>query len=122
MLSPTIIDHFYSPRNTGVLEEATHHGVAGSPGDGPYVILHFKVRDGVIEKATYETYGCPVVVTCASLVAEIFTGKTVEQALRLDCNDLILLSGGIPEGKAYCPQLAVDALNNAFKEEMDEDA
>lgn len=117
MLSPTVIDHFYSPRNSGVLEEATHHGVAGSPGDGPYVILHFQVAGSTILKASYETYGCPVVVTCASLIAELFTGKSVEQALLLDSHDLTLLTGGIPEGKSYCPQLAVDALHNAFAKE-----
>lgn len=122
MLSQTIIDHFYNPRNSGVLASATHKGIAGTPGDGPYVVLYFIVADDRIVKATYETYGCPVVVTCASLVAELFTGKTVEQALKVDSNDLILLSGGIPEGKAYCPQLAVDALNNAFAKEINQDA
>lgn len=120
MLSPTIIDHFYNPRNSGSLDEATHKGVAGSPGDGPYVILHFHVESGVIRAARYETYGCPVVVTCASIVAELFQGKTVEQAWRLEQSDLELLCGGIPEGKSYCPELTIKALRDALSSEGQE--
>ncbi len=117
MLSPTIIDHFYSPRNSGVLVDATHRGVAGCPGDGPYVILSFKVVGDEIQGASYETYGCPVVVTCASYVAELFTGKKIEHALSLTARDLTVLIGGIPAGKEHCPQLAVEAVQKAFAKE-----
>jgi nitrogen fixation NifU-like protein len=91
--------------------------VAGIPGDGPYMLLWFEVVQGVIVRASYDTYGCPAAVACGSMTAEVLIGRTPEQALLLQPHDLILLLCGIPEGRAHCPQLAIEALKNAFREE-----
>ena len=115
MFSPVALDHIANPRNAGPLEGATHQGVAGDPGGGPYVILWLKVEGDHIIKATYETYGCPASVACASLSAQLLAGRTVKQALSVTPHDLMLILGGLPEGKEHCPVLAVEAIQNAFK-------
>src|SRR5205823_1283524 len=80
MFSPKVLDHFYRPRNTGPLAEATHVGTAGVPGEGPYMTLWLVVNGERIERAAYHTYGCPAAVACGSVTAEVLAGRTVAQA------------------------------------------
>ena len=115
MFSPIVLDHVNCPRHLGPLETATHTGAAGTPGDGPYLILWFVVEEGVIQQSAYQTYGCPAAIASGSLTATVLIGRTVEQALRLTASDLMLLLGGLPEGKEHCAQLAITALTRALK-------
>lgn len=117
MFSPTVMDHTHRPRNTGPLDSATHRGVAGEPGEGPYLILEFEIEDGRILKAAYQTYGCPAAIASGSVVAELLIGRTTNQASKLTVEDLTRLLHGVPEGKEHCPQLAILALNEALKSE-----
>jgi len=114
--SPIAIEHIANPRNAGALEGATHQGVAGDPGGGPYVILWLRVEGDVIKEATYETYGCPAAVATSSIIAQLLRGRTVAQALSITPNDLLLILGGLPPGKEGCPQMAVAALRHALEE------
>jgi nitrogen fixation NifU-like protein len=116
MFSAIVQDHFYNPRNSGELESATHQGVAGLPGDGPYMILWFRVEGEHILDASYKTYGCPTAVASGSMVAQLAKGRTIPQITALSIDDLTRLLGGVPEGKEHCPQLAIEALNKAFKQ------
>jgi len=111
---PVIQDHFHHPRNVGPLPDATHRGAGGVPGEGPYVVLWLKVEDGVIRRAAYRTVGCPAAIGCASVLAELVTGRPVDQALRLDEPALMEALGPLPEGKEHCPPLALAALKNAL--------
>lgn len=115
--SPLALDHIANPRNGGPLEGATHRGVAGDPGGGPYVTLWFRVEGATIREASYETYGCPAAVACASLTVEVLRGRTIAQALSLTADDLMLIIGGLPPGKEDCPARTILALRRAFEEE-----
>ena len=121
MYSELAQEHIGNPRNPGPLAGATHEGTAGVPGDGPYMILWFEVRDGAIARAAFRTYGCAAATAVGSITTVVLTGRTVEQALRLTARDIELVLGGLPEGKEHCPRLAVEAISKAFeKGEEDE--
>ncbi len=115
ILSPTAAEHVHSPRNAGKLEGATHIGVSGVPGDGPYVKLWLIVKDRTIAAATYECNGCPSSIAAASMAAQILIGRSAEKALLLEAKDLLLMLGGLPEGKEYYAEMAADALRDALK-------
>jgi nitrogen fixation NifU-like protein len=114
MFSAAVMDHVNRRRNCGPLAGATHHGVAGCPGDGPYAEIWLRVEGAKIESAAYATYGCASAIACGSMTAEIVTGRTIEQARRLNARDIVLLLGGIPEGKEHCASLAAEALQRAL--------
>jgi len=118
VFSAAVLDHTLNPRNTGPLEDANRYGQAGDPGGGPYALLWFEVEGQTILRGSYETYGCPAAVACASFVAEFLTGKSIGQALAMDARDIALLLGGLPEGKGHCPALVVEAIQRAFGEDM----
>ena len=112
--SAIVQEHFHQPRNVGPLEGATHQGTAGAPGDGPYAVIWLRIEGGRIAEAAYRTHGCPAAMASCSMVAELATGKTVDQALGLRPEELMEALGGLPEGKEHCPVLAVEALRNAI--------
>lgn len=114
MYSDTVQEHATNPRNMGPLEQVTHRGLCGEPGEGPYMLLEFLIEADRIKQAAFQTYGCPAAIACGSMTTLILTGRTIEQALRLDEQDLSRLLGGLPEGKEHCLRLAIQAIKNAF--------
>lgn len=114
MLSEIALEHYRNPRNAGPMSDATHFGTAGCRGDGPYVEIWLKIDGDTIEKASYRTPGCPSSTAAASLLAQLATGRTAEQAKRITAADLLLILGGLPEGKQDYAERSVNALNAAF--------
>jgi nitrogen fixation NifU-like protein len=88
--------------------------MAGTPGEGPYLLLWFEVSEGVIVRASYQTYGCPSAIASGSIAAQVLVGRRIEQAALLTAEDILLLLGGLPAGKEHCAKLVVTALANAF--------
>jgi NifU-like protein involved in Fe-S cluster formation len=56
--SPVVLEHFERPRHTDALERTDAVGVAGMPGDGPFLIICLCVEDGQVKDAAYQTFGC----------------------------------------------------------------
>jgi len=100
------------PPNVGPLEGATHHGLAGTPGDGPYIYLTLIEEGGVISKAAFNTHGCPAAIASASVAAELCEGKSLEDISLLTEADIMSVLIDLPEGKEHCPKLGADALKN----------
>lgn len=122
MYSAIVQDHVSNPRNVGPLETATHQGVAGIPGEGPYMVLWFEIDKDRIVKAAYQTYGCPAAVASASMTVELVTGRSVAEALHLREPEIIQALEGLPEGKEHCATLSVRALQAAFDEQANADS
>ena len=114
VFSEAVLDHTLNPRNIGPLENASNFGQFGEPGGGPYVQMWFDLKGETIVDAAYKTYGCPAVVASASLSCQLLKGRTTAQALLLDEKDLMLLLGGLPEGKDSCPQMVIQAIRSAL--------
>lgn len=113
------MQRFLNPKNVGPMEEATHYGQVGIPGDGPYAQMWLKVQGDTIEAASCETYPCPAAVACIVLTTELVTGRKVESAQKIEPMDLSILLGGLPEGKGHCADRAVQALRIALQKESE---
>jgi nitrogen fixation NifU-like protein len=113
--SSVVEDHFHRPRNVGPLE-GLPAGTAGTPGEGPYVLIWVECAGGRVARAAYRTYGCPAAVASASMAVEWAMGKGEDEVMRLTPALLTELLGGLPEGKEHCPDLAVRALRAALEE------
>ena len=99
------------------MEHPDRTGLAGTPGNGPFLVLYLKIQDGGIAAAKFQTYGCGPMIACGSILTEMILGKTREECLRLTPEDLIeALDDGIPFDKLHCPVLAIEALQSALKE------
>ena len=106
------------PKNLGELDGADAVGTVGSEdcGDMLRMWVKFKEVDGkrVIDKATFQTFGCETAIAVASLATELISGKTVEEALTMSGDDLAASLGPLPPLKIHCAQLVEGALRSAL--------
>jgi len=118
MLSPIALEHLEKPLHRGPMEDATHYGVSGSPGDGPYVQIWLKIEGGKIEKAAFKTPGCPSSTAAAGVLCTLVTGRSLERALSLTAKELEIVIGGLPEGKGHYLVQSIEALHQAQEGEI----
>ena len=112
-----------NPKNLGEMAEADAIGTAGSSDCGDMLRMWIKFRndeDGrrVIDKATFQSFGCQTAIAVASMATELIKGKTPSEALAMSNEDLSAPLGALPPMKIHCAQLVEGALKNALTGEV----
>lgn len=114
--TPKVLELFRNPKNLGRLEDATVVAQAGSPACGDVISIYLKVnKKGIIEKASFESYGCAANIAAASILTELVKGKTLKEAWKITWEDVTKELGGLPSIKYHCSILAVGALRRAIR-------
>lgn len=113
MYSPTVLDHFQSPRNVGELPDADVIGEAGNPINGNSITLYLKIEAGRIVKAAFRAYGCPATVAAGSAATEWLIGKRLEEVQLIENNTIERMLGGLPPTKRHCSVMVADAAREA---------
>ena len=117
-LQQRIQEAIANPKNVGELPNADAVGTVGSPdcGDMLRMWIKFKDQDGrrVIDRATFQTFGCETAIAVASVATELISGKTADEALNLSGADLSAPLGALPPMKIHCAQLVEGALRSAL--------
>lgn len=107
-----------NPKNQGEMSDADAVGTVGSPecGDMLRMWLKFTEKDGrrVIDRASFQAFGCQTAIAVASMATELLKGRTAEEARQLDARDLAGDLGALPPMKIHCGQLVEGALRNAL--------
>ncbi|MCU1284750.1 MAG: nitrogen-fixing NifU-like protein [Acidobacteriales bacterium] len=114
MYSPAVLDHFEHPRNTGELAEATVCVTTENPACGDIMQLALHLDNGVVKAARFRTRGCVAAIACGSALTELIQGKTLDQAQRINADELRNLLQGLPEASYHASHLAIDALGAAL--------
>ncbi len=114
MYSELVMDHFTNPRNVGEVEDPDGVGEIGNPVCGDVMRLTIKVDDGRITDVKFKTFGCGAAVATSSMVTELVTGKTLDEALEISNKVVAEALGGLPPQKMHCSNLAADALHLAI--------
>jgi len=113
-----INDALANPQNQGEMTDADSVGTVGSPdcGDMMRMWLKFTEKDGkkVIDRASFQAFGCQTAIAVASIATQILRGKTAEEARHLSAQDLAGDLGTLPPMKIHCGQLVEGALRNAL--------
>jgi nitrogen fixation NifU-like protein len=112
------------PLNQGEMGDADAVGTVGSPecGDMLRMWLKFTEKDGrkVIDRASFQAFGCQTAIAVASMATELLRGKTPEEAKHLTAQDLAGDLGALPPMKIHCGQLVEGALRNALDQSSSE--
>jgi nitrogen fixation NifU-like protein len=110
-----------NPQNLGEMTDADAVGTVGSPDCGDMVRLwiKYKDRDGkkVIDKASFQSFGCQTAIAVASLATKMILGKTREEALGMKADELSAPLGPLPPMKIHCGQMVEGALKAALEAE-----
>jgi NifU-like protein involved in Fe-S cluster formation len=116
LYSTVFKDHLAHPRNAGELPGANAVADEENPVCGDRIRLSLIVSDEKIQSARYLAYGCPPTLVCGSVLTELITGKSVDEARRLTRVDLVNAIGGLPSRKQHAAALAIETLNAALSE------
>ena len=119
-LQDRIEEAIRNPKNMGEMESADSFGTAGSPGCGDMMRMWLKFKDGangekIIEKASFQAFGCETAIAVASVATDLLAGKTVDQALSMKGSDLAAPLGALPPMKIHCATLVEEALRYALE-------
>ena len=115
-------DAIANPQNLGEMTDADAVGTVGSPDCGDMVRLwiKYKEKDGrkVIDKASFQSFGCQTAIAVASMATELIRGKTREEALQMSAAELSQPLGPLPPMKIHCGQMVEGALKAALEAEQ----
>ena len=107
------------PKNLGELAGADAVGTAGSAACGDMIRLWIKFKEQagkrVVDKATFQSFGCETAIAVASLATEMIRGKTAEEILAMTAGELAPELGPLPPVKIHCTQLVESALHSALR-------
>ena len=120
-LQARIEDAVKNPRNLGEMKDADAIGTVGSAdcGDMLRMWVKFKEEGGrkVIDRATFQTFGCQTAIAVASVATEMLAGKTIAEARSMSGAELAAPLGALPPVKIHCAQLVEGALRSALSGE-----
>ncbi|MBU3091927.1 Fe-S cluster assembly scaffold protein NifU [Clostridium sp. CM028] len=114
MYSDKVMEHFYSPRNMGILGDANGIGEAGDPNCGDIMKIYIKVEDNIITSVKFKAFGCGSAIASSSIATELIKGKNLEKAWELTNKSVIEALEGLPALKQHCSVLAEQTIHNAI--------
>src|SRR6266852_3589450 len=117
-LQKRIEEALKNPKNVGELLDADAIGTVGDSGCGEMLRMWIKYKEEkgrrVIDRATFQSFGCETAIAVASLATQLIKGKTAEEALALRTEELAGELGPLPPMKIHCAQLVEGALRSAL--------
>ena len=106
------------PLNMGEMSDADAVGTVGNSSCGEFMRMwvKFKEQNGrkVIDRATFQSFGCETAIAVASLATELIRGKTAREALAMSGGELAGDLGPLPPMKIHCAELVEGALRSAL--------
>ncbi|RJR27565.1 MAG: Fe-S cluster assembly scaffold protein NifU [Candidatus Latescibacterota bacterium] len=115
LYSDKVMDHFMNPRNVGDIPGADGVGEVGNPVCGDMMTFYIKVKDDRLADVKFKTFGCGAAIAVSSMVSEMATGKTLDEAMKITNESVAEELGGLPKNKMHCSNLGADALHAAIE-------
>ena len=117
--SDTIRHWATDDRRAGILTDADGTGevglAAGESGTRLAVRFTLRVRGDHVETVRYQVFGCGFTIAACAAAAELAEGHALKEVAAIDPRAVDVVLAGLPEERAYCAELAVEALQAAVK-------
>jgi len=114
-----VLQHFKNPNNFGKIKNPDGRGLVGNIVCGDVMNLYIKIGknkkgEEIIKDIKFETFGCVAAIATSSIITDLAKGKTINEAIKLDKDNIIETLEELPPVKIHCSVLAIDALNEAI--------
>lgn len=112
-----ILEHYENPRHYGAIHDATVVETGTNPGCGDVVTVYLKVDDdGAIAGLSFEGEGCTISQAAASVVTEMFCGKTLEDVERTPPDAVLdILGRELAATRLKCATLGLNTTKEAAR-------
>ncbi|MCA9145447.1 MAG: iron-sulfur cluster assembly scaffold protein [Planctomycetaceae bacterium] len=120
--SDVLFEHARSPRNGGKLDSPDAIGTSDIDGRAPRTTVYLRLQNGVIEAASFEVFGCGVLIAACSVLTELAIGQSVSDCVRLTQAHVVDALNGVPPDKLFCADLAVAAMRDALSKIISQEA
>src|SRR5438309_10659437 len=118
-LQQKITEAIRNQKNMVELANADSIGTVGNSECGEMLRMWIKFKEEkgkkVIDRATFQSFGCETAIAVASLATELIQGKTASEALSLKTEELAGELGPLPPMKIHCAELVQGALRSALE-------
>lgn len=103
-----------NPRNIGAIDNPDGVGRIGDAECGDVIEVWIKVKDDRLADVKCRVYGCPAAVASCSMMTELATRQTIQQARQLTDAQVADALGGLPPQKMHCSNMAATVLHKAI--------
>jgi nitrogen fixation NifU-like protein len=119
MYNKKVLQHFKNPHNFGKIPNADGEGRVGNVVCGDVMNLYLKIGknkkgEEIIKNIKFETFGCVAAIATSSIITDIAKGKTINEAIKLNKDNIVDTLEELPPIKIHCSVLAIDALQEAI--------
>lgn len=112
--SKKVMEHFESPHNVGVIEDANGIGEIGNAKCGDIMKMYLKIENDIIVDVKFKTYGCASAIATSSIATDMIKGQPIKEALKLTNKAVVEALDGLPAVKIHCSVLAEQAIKAAI--------
>lgn len=105
-----ILKHYQSPKNFGVLSQATRQAGGMNPSCGDQVEVMVRLEGDTIADIRFQGQGCAISTASASMMTELVKGKKVAEALELSRKFQAMVVEGAPPDPALGDLLALQGV------------
>jgi nitrogen fixation NifU-like protein len=115
LYSAKVLEQVRNPQHLGRMEAPdVHAALTGWCGDTMEICL--RLNGSTIQEATFMTDGCGPSVASGNMLTTMVQGLALDEANRINPEDLLVALDGLPEDSTHCATLAVDTLRKAIAE------
>lgn len=107
------LDLIADAKNGGIPDGANAFCSVGKEKRGTVQMQLFAVVDPEEDRFVevgFRSHGCLAAIACATVVADMLTGKTVSEALEITQDDILKAVDGLPDGRVYTLYFAIEAI------------
>ncbi len=111
-----ILDHYNFPRNNTKLTNPSAKIHVDNPLCGDSLDLEMVEKEGKIEQIGFTGKGCAISIASASILSEHVKGKTKEEVLKIDKDNVVgLLNIELSPNRLKCALLAWEGIQKIVK-------
>jgi len=88
-----VLDHYRNPRNSADLSHIAEEEVHENPTCGDSVKIDVAMHNGKIEKLVFDGRGCAISVASASMMTELLSGRSVDEARKIITDFMAIMRG-----------------------------